>query len=130
MVFLFSRSSKAVIVNILNWQRGFFVGRRQKGFNKNILLLHNSEFPALPYVISITAISGSCKNINHVMCTISSSGLVGRWFVTTESIQGTTGLCRGKSISIHWTRLPDWNIYLFGQVLVFIFRKKPIIFKK
>ena len=65
---------------------------RSNGLNENVLILSDLELPALTYIAPITAISG-CQNIDYNMRIKSFGGLVGRWFVTLKSIQGTTELC-------------------------------------
>ena len=80
------------------WSPGYptLARRIQKGLNESFLLLCNLEFPALPYVVPITAVNASYQNINCITNTVSSNALVVRWFVMLKSIWGATGLCGGK----------------------------------
>ena len=48
-----------------------------KGLNESMIILSNLELPALPYIAPITAISG-CQNVDYIMHTKSTGGLVGR----------------------------------------------------
>ena len=55
---------------------GFSLAEKVEGIA--ILLLCNSEFPALPYIAPITAISGYCQNVDCITYLKSHGGLVGR----------------------------------------------------
>ena len=73
-----------------------------KGVNKSMIILSELKLPALPYVApSISLLSVVVRiSITYVMHMKLTGGLVGRWFVMLKSIQGTTGLCRGKSFDL------------------------------
>ena len=80
-VSLLFRSFQSIshLLFILHWQGRFFIGRIwSKGINESMLILSNLEFPALPYVYLWPIIGISdCQNIDFIMRTKSSSGLVG-----------------------------------------------------
>ena len=65
-----------------------------------MIILSELKLPALPYVAPITAIS-DCQNVNYVLHTKSTNGLVGSNLSLLKVYEGLLGYAEESSLTLH-----------------------------